>query len=133
MSVLSFLSILVVEGCKEQRNGMAYYYRTLIYWCLFLFKRFILKSPVNIHVFSSFCIFVSSGIKYWLLKRLIFIFGCLQMKSQIMFLLFGKINSIKVDSNLRSSLIRRFRLCLKVKLSERKKPIPSWELSVSLK
>ena len=32
------------------------------------FKRCILKSPISIHVFSSFCIFVSSGVKYSLIN-----------------------------------------------------------------
>ena len=43
--------------------------------------------------------------------------------------LFGKINSIKVDFNLPGLLLRRSGRCLKVNLSEIKKPVPSWELN----
>ena len=56
-----------------------------------------------------------------------------------MFVLFGKINSIKVDSNLPGSLIRRSGHCLlsesyHCKLSEiKKKTVPPWEPSASLK
>ena len=55
------------------------------------------------------------------------------MQPQIIFLLFGKINLIKADSNLPGSLSKRPGRCLKVELTEIKKPVPPRELLVSLK
>ena len=55
------------------------------------------------------------------------------MQRQTMFCLFGKINSMKVDSNLPASLIKRSVRCFKIELSEIKKAIPPWDFSVPLK
>ena len=97
-------------------------------------KSFILKSPINIHVSPSLCTFVNSGVKYSLLKRPIFIPGCLETQPQnMMYLLLGEINSIKADSNLPGSLIRRYGCYLKVKLSERKKTCSSVTAFVFIK
>ena len=51
MSDFEFLSVLLLEGCKDQRDGidiLSQNSEILVF--VSVFKRFILKSPINIHV-----------------------------------------------------------------------------------
>ena len=93
-----------------------------------MFKRFKLKSPVEKCIFSSLSILSSSGVTKLSLKLLDFIPECLCRQSQNMFLLFGKIISMREDSKLLDLLTWGSDRNFKFRLLQIKKTVPPWEL-----